>query len=220
MRADRSGGRPSPGERHSAEKKRIVDVATALISEQGLDNFRIDTLCERLGYSRQNVYRYFQGKQAILDAVVVDGCRTMAEAIAGQQSALDEPFDEQIIDGILLACDFLRGGRQLNSYSGANLSSGVRLFMANAEPVQEVLLEFLRPLFDTAKQRGELYLNMSYTDITRWIFQVAVYQLIDADYESREARRHFLLTMLSPAINAKKARANATIDSVHHTHVR
>ena len=112
----------------------------------------------------------------------------------------------------------MRGVRHLNSYSGAHLSSGVRLFLANAESVQAVLLEFLRPLLDTAKQRGELYLNMGYADITRWIFQVAEYQLIDAEYESRETRRQFLLTMLSPAINAKKARANATTDSVHHPH--
>lgn len=214
-----AGGLVSP-ERHNTERKRIVDVATALIREQGLGNFRIDALSERLGYSRQNIYRYFQGKQAILDAVMVEGCRAMASTIANEPAAVDAPFDEQLIDGILVACDFLRGGKQLDSYAGVNLSLGVRLFMANAESVQEVLLEFLIPLFDIAKQRGELYLNMSYADITRWIFQVAVYQLLDAEYESREARRDFLLKMLSPAINAKKARANATIDSVHPSHVR
>lgn len=202
-------------QRRSNERKRIVEVASALIGEQGLGNFRIDALSERLGYSRQNIYRYFPGKQAILDAVVVDGCRSMAEAIAREMGALDQvAFDERLIEGILLACDLLRGGRQLESYAGVNLSQGVRLFMANAEAVQGVLQEYLQPLFERARQQGVLYAHMSDADLTRWVFQTAVYQLIDAQYQSREARKRFLSTMFSPSINASKARCRVASEAV------
>ena len=193
--------------RHGNERKRIVELASALIGEQGLGDFRIDALSERLGYSRQNIYRYYPGKQAILDAVVVEGCRSMAEAIAREMSALDQlTFDERLIEGILLACDLLRGGRKLESYAGVNLSQGVRLFMANAEAVQGVLGEYLQPVFERARKQGVLYGHMSDADLTRWVFQTAVYQLIDAEYQSREARKRFLLAMFSPSINASKAR--------------
>jgi AcrR family transcriptional regulator len=216
----RRGVKQLPSERRCQERKRIVEEASGLINARGLRNFRIDTLSERLGYSRQNLYRYYPGKQAILDAVVVEGCRAMAESMVQEQVAMDAPFDEQLIDGILMACDLLRGGATLEPYAGVNLADGVHLFMANADAVQQVLLEFLHPLFDAAKARGELYLNMSYADITRWVFQIAAYELLDAEYGARDARRTFLLAMLSPSINAKKARSNATIDNVHSSHVR
>ena len=197
-------------QRHRSQKKRIVDVATALIAEYGLSNFRIDTLSDRLGYSRQNIYRYYASKQAILDAVIVEGCRSMAESIAEELTEQGASFDEQLIEGLLLACDRIRGDAKIDSYSGKNLSFSIRLFMKNAEPVQEVLLGFLEPLFEEARKRGELYASMSNADITHWLFRTAVSELIMANYECRESRKRCLLTMFSPSINARKARASAT----------
>lgn len=218
---DVGDGRGVSSQRHSREKRRIIDVATTLIAEQGLGHFKIEALAERLGYTRQNIYRYFPNKQAILNAVIIEGSRTMAVAIAQLQADYQEaPFDEQLIDGVLTACAMIRAEKSLGSYAGENLSAGIRLFMDNAVGVRETLQVFLEPLFEQAKQRGELYLNMSYDDITRWLFQVVVSELVVAQKESRAERKAFLLKMFSPSINAKKAGANATIDNVHSSHMR
>jgi AcrR family transcriptional regulator len=88
----RPGVKQLPSERRCKERKRIVEEASGLINALGLRNFRIDTLSERLGYSRQNIYRYYPGKQAILDAVVVEGCRALGESIVLEQTAVDSPF--------------------------------------------------------------------------------------------------------------------------------
>lgn len=208
-------------QRHGREKQRIIDVAAGLIEANGLSRFRVDALCERLGYSRQNIYRYFPSKQAILNAVIIEGSRALAQAIAELQSDREEaPFDEQLIDGVLMACEMIRARKSLDSYSGENFSQGIRLFMDNAAAVRETLLVFLEPLFEEAKQRGELYLTMSYEDITRWLFQIVLSELVVGGNASRETRKQFLLKMFSPSINARKARANATIDSVHSSHIR
>lgn len=208
-------------QRQGREKRRIIEVASGLIEERGLGHFRMDALCERLGYTRQNIYRYFPSKQAILNAVVVEGSRAMAQTIAELQSDHREaPFDEQLIDGVLTACAMIRSQRSLGSYGGEHFTQGIRLFMENAGAVRETLLVFLEPLYDEAKQRGELYLNMSYDDITRWLFQVVLSELVVGGNASREARKQFLLKMFSPSVNARKARANATIDSVHSSHIR
>ena len=208
-------------QRHSIEKKRIIEVASRLVEEQGLSHFKIDALSERLGYSRQNIYRYFPNKQAILNAMIIEGSRSMAVAISQLLADKhDAPFDEQLIEGLLTGCDMIRANKNIGSYAGENLSSGIRLFIDNAAGVRETLQVFLDPIYDEAKQRGELYLNMSYEDITRWLFQLAVAELVTFRQESRESRRDFLLKMFSPSINAKKARANATVDNVHHSHIR
>ncbi len=105
-------------QRRNNATSRIIEQATLLIEEQGLSNFRVDTLAERLDYSRQNLYRYFPNKKAILDAVVIEGSRAMAIAIAEQLENLDSPFDEQLIEGVLIASDIINGDQQINSYRG------------------------------------------------------------------------------------------------------
>lgn len=195
-------------------------MATQLIEEAGLNNFRIETLCERLGYSRQNIYRYYANKRAILDAVIVEGARTLAIIIAEKLTDNEAPFDEQMIEGIMIACDIIRGDRQISSYSGKNLPFSAQLFMENADAVQQALLVFLEPTYIEAREKGEIYLNMSFRDITKWLFHVVLAELAFAHYESRESRKEFLLKMFSPSINAKKAQANATKDSVHPSHIR
>ncbi len=190
-----------------------------MINENGLSNFRIDTLSENLGYSRQNIYRYFSNKRAILDAVIIEGSRSMAIIIAEQLADNDAPFDEQLIEGVLLACDLIRGDKQLGSYIGTNLSFAAKLFMENAEGVQKALLVFLEPILVEAKKKGELYLHVRFEDITKWLFQIVLSQLLIAEYEDRESRKQFLLKMFSSSVNAKKAKANATIDNIQMNNI-
>lgn len=208
------------GNRYTNEQQRIIEVAGILVGESGLGSFRIESLSERLGYTRQNIYRYFPNKKAILSAVIVEGSRSVASRIAGELESVDLPYDEQLIEGILIACDYLRGENRRGAYAGEQLAYATRLFMENADAVQQVMLEFLEPLLAQAKSRGELYLSMGYEDIAGWLFQVALSEMLCTEYQDRESRRQFLLKMFSPSINAKKARANVTIEDVHRSHIK
>ncbi|MFT4517804.1 MAG: AcrR family transcriptional regulator [Halioglobus sp.] len=209
-----------PDERHNSARTRIVEVAIRLIEEKGLTGFRIEALCQELGYTRQNLYRYFPGKRAILDAVIIESSKTMALLVAQQLGDLDGPFDEKLIEGVMIACDFIRDNPHRVSYSGRNQPLATALFMENAEGVQQALAAYLQPIYDEAKSRGELYLNMSYDDITKWLFHLVLSEVVSTPYESRESRKQFLLKMFSPSINAKKAQINATVHDVHSSHLR
>ena len=194
--------------RHVNEKKRIIDTATEIIAANGLGNFRIDTLTEKLGYSRQNIYRYYPSRRAILDAVIVEGSRAMALKIGELLTDKSLPFDEQIIEGVLIACQIIHGDRNTESYSGKNLAVAINLFMENATGVQQALHVYLEPIYSDAKAKDEIYTSMSYKDITKWLFQIVLSELLSFPYETIEVRRQFLLKMFSPSINAKKAKEN------------
>jgi AcrR family transcriptional regulator len=207
-------------DKHYNEKNRIIKTATKLIDLHGLAQFKIDTLSEHLGYSRQNIYRYYPSKKAILNAVIIEGSRTLATAISSKLNNEDKPFDEQLIEGILIACDLLRDEKILGSYMGKNASQSFKLFMENAGEIQQALLVFLEPIYEDAKKKGELYLSMSFEDITKWLFHVVVSEIALTSYESRASRKIFLLKMFSPSINAKKARTIATSDDINGRHLR
>jgi AcrR family transcriptional regulator len=73
----------------------IVDAATPLLYERGLDGVGVAELCARLGVSKETLYRHFGTKDGLVEAVLearserVHGW--MAEAVA---AAGDDPADQ------------------------------------------------------------------------------------------------------------------------------
>jgi AcrR family transcriptional regulator len=71
----------------------IVDMAIAVIGEMGASGLTTARLTERLGMSESNLYRHFNGKEAILSAVIDEiGVLLMDNAalIAGEKIPAEE----------------------------------------------------------------------------------------------------------------------------------
>ncbi|MBJ7328557.1 MAG: TetR/AcrR family transcriptional regulator C-terminal domain-containing protein [Solirubrobacteraceae bacterium] len=66
-------GRKAPNSRSGITREAIVDAAAELLAEGGLDALTMRRLGDRLGISAMTLYRYFDDKDALLDAVVDAG---------------------------------------------------------------------------------------------------------------------------------------------------
>lgn len=62
--------------------RQIVDVARALLEENGLDGLSTRRLADRLGIRAPSLYSHFADKQALENALIADGLRELGDRLA------------------------------------------------------------------------------------------------------------------------------------------
>ena len=75
--------------RRAATRDAILDAAWALARSEGLGGIGMRTLASRVGMTASSLYEYFDGKDAIYDAMFVQGNRQLMARYAGW----DDPGD-------------------------------------------------------------------------------------------------------------------------------
>lgn len=78
-------------ERREREKEelrtRIVEAARDILSERGLEGFSMREIARRIEYSPATIYLYFESKDDLIAAVVVEGMRLLGEYIRREMEA-------------------------------------------------------------------------------------------------------------------------------------
>lgn len=98
-------------ERREARRQQILDAARACVLEHGLEAVSMEMIIDRSGLSTGAVYRYFKGKDDLLEAVVIE---TMTDIGAVAMSILASPASgspSQLVDKLLAGwVDYARSG--------------------------------------------------------------------------------------------------------------
>ncbi|HEX4391688.1 MAG TPA: TetR/AcrR family transcriptional regulator [Mycobacterium sp.] len=94
------------GDRRKAAAERIYDVATDLITREGLETFDIETLAARVHCSRATIYRYAGGKAEIRDAVVARSAARIVETV--RQTVENLRGSERVVTAITVALKLIR----------------------------------------------------------------------------------------------------------------
>lgn len=87
---------------------RILDAGLECFSERGLRRPTVEDIARRAGVSRVTVYRRFENKTVLAQAVLLRECRrclsALDEALTGS-----EALDERIVEGFVFALRYGRG---------------------------------------------------------------------------------------------------------------
>ncbi len=75
--------------RHDRNRRAILDAALELIERSGVDGWSMRELADRVDYTVGALYRYVDGKAALLDALGADAMQALGARMA--QVATDEP---------------------------------------------------------------------------------------------------------------------------------
>jgi len=74
-------------------RERIIDALSELSEARGFYNVTMDELSERAGMSKRTVYRYFTGKEEIIEAVLDEFMATVAagieDIVQGEKNIVD-----------------------------------------------------------------------------------------------------------------------------------
>lgn len=85
----------SPGRRaayhHGALRDALLTGAREMLAERGLDGFSLSALARRLGVSTAAPYRHFADRDALIDALCVEGYEEFGAALDRAARSTDDP---------------------------------------------------------------------------------------------------------------------------------
>lgn len=90
---------------------RILNAADAIVAERG-SAMRIADVAQRLGVTRQTVYRYFTGTEALLVASAMRSADGFLDQLANHIKGRTDPV-AAVVEGIAFSIETLAGDRQI-----------------------------------------------------------------------------------------------------------
>jgi AcrR family transcriptional regulator len=158
------------GPEYAAMRRRLVDAAERIVRDQGAAALRLDSVGELVGLHRSSVYRYFDSKEELLTAVVVQATlrvgREVIQAIG--VSARPERF---LAEGLALAMARIANEPVHRSLMAPSTSEAMTRVGSRA--LAEGLRPLVEPLFLAAAEQGALRPGVSTEDALRWLLIVA-----------------------------------------------
>lgn len=156
-------------------KKCILDSAVKLFSKNGFEKTSIEELAREAGIGKGTVYSYFRTKRDIVKAFCDDQLENTRNELAAKTSP-DTPLIEQLL--IIFMADF--------NYVTENKEFG-RVYLHEKvfpkEPlteeefqVQNDYFDMLYPIYEQAKERGEIREDLELLHISGHIY--AIYLLL------------------------------------------
>jgi AcrR family transcriptional regulator len=99
---------PTSKPRVKRNRQAILDAAREIIAELGIDGLSMRALAERADYSPSTLYRYFEDKDDILDALAKQAADAVQATPSKRTTASDDPLDSLLQSGLRLydfACE-------------------------------------------------------------------------------------------------------------------
>ena len=79
--------------RRAQTRQRLTDAARGLIAEKGVEGLRIQEITERADVALGSFYNHFDSKDELVEEVVADTIKALAEAMVAPMGALDDPAE-------------------------------------------------------------------------------------------------------------------------------
>jgi AcrR family transcriptional regulator len=179
---------------------RILDATAELLAAYGLRRWSIDDVAERSGVGRTTVYRTFDGRDALVHAVLA---RELIQTLAAIEAGVNayESVEDRLVEGGLIALAALRGSlveRLLHSDPATFLpflTTGAGPLVAMARAAMTAGLRVAAPDMDPhhAAELAEITsrLGLSFILTRDTVFP------IDDDAAARESLRRLLRPLLA-----------------------
>jgi len=105
-------------ERREARRQQILDAARACMLEHGLEAMSMEMIIARSGLSTGAVYRYFKGKDEIIEAAITTAAREIGAAVAPILASQAPGLPSQLVARLL-------GAWVSYSCSGVGAAAGI-----------------------------------------------------------------------------------------------
>ena len=105
-------------ERREARRQQILDAARACMLEHGLETVSMEMIIARSGLSTGAVYRYFKGKDEIIEAAIATAAREIGAAVAPILASAEPGLPSQLVEKLL-------GAWVTYSRSGTGAAAGI-----------------------------------------------------------------------------------------------
>lgn len=153
---DRPMAEPDPKRLRPAKREAIVSAATRLFLQRGFVETGMESVAELASVGIKTVYRHFDNKEQLFEAVLLEACRT--ERIGNPQGVFSGPIDDVLLEASQTYLAMVLSAHEIGLWRLAVAESArvPRL----AELVSKSLLDdrerYLARYFRECQSRGEL----------------------------------------------------------------
>ncbi len=201
----------------SAARERLIDAAESCFQRYGVVKTTVEDVAASARVSRATVYRYFEGRDAIILAVLMREASRFLTRLRLQLAA-EPSLEDAVITGVIYTVRTVRTDENL-ALLFAPESAGITGSVAGAsEALFAITAEFLRPFFERAQQEGRLRQGIDLDDAAEWTLRAILSLLTVAgpkqrtDDELEELLANFLVPVIvsdSPASGRASDRSSA-----------
>lgn len=138
--------------------ERILNAAVSEAEEFGVRRFTIGDVAQRVGVSRVTVYKYFPGKDRLIEAVLLREMRRFLRDV-DEAVAPYETLEERLVEGFVFALAWLRKHRLLNRLLRTEPELIVPNLTVRAGPVLAAGREFIAGFARREAEEGRLPLT-------------------------------------------------------------
>jgi AcrR family transcriptional regulator len=185
------------GPEYEAMRQRLVDAAERIIRDHGAAALRLDSVGDAVGLHRSSVYRYFDSKEALLTAVVLQATLRLGSEVIESLGVSARP-DQFLVDGLAMAMARIASDPVHRSLMAPASEAMTRV---GTRALTEGLRPLVEPMFAAAAEQGVLRDGVTTDDALRWLLIVAtgLFRAPEVVPEVEELTR-LLELMLVPAL--------------------
>ena len=141
-----------------ATSERILNAAVSQAEEFGVRRLTIGDVAERVGVSRVTVYKYFPGKDRLVEAVLLREMRRFLRDVDKAVAPYDT-LEDRLVEGFVFALGWLRRHRLLNRLLRTDPELIVPNLTVGAAPVLAAGREFIAGFARREADEGNLPLS-------------------------------------------------------------
>ena len=194
-----------------ATQERLLDATDRLVRQLGIKKTSMADVARSAGVARGTLYRYFESREVLLDALAHRAADRFFAAVAaamdrrGTLSGQLGEFSEMMTRAIHPAAGEVGGP---GSESGGNRAAMIRMLATESGQALRRTARLLRPYIEAARERGEVRQDLDLADASEWlarillsftIFQAAISYEADDPRSVSEFVRRYAIDGLAPA---------------------
>lgn len=187
----------------SAARERLIDAAEACFHRYGVMKTTVEDVAATAKVSRATVYRYFDGRDAIILGVLLREAGRFLGRLRDKLAAQPD-LETAVVTGVIFTVKAVRADENL-ALLFAPEAAGVTGSVAGASAALfDVTAEFLKPLFQAAQESGQLRPGVDLDDAAEWTLRTILSLLTVTGPRQRSAAEQYryLQTFLVPALVA------------------
>lgn len=194
-------------------RARILEAARGCFRRRGAQRTTMEDVAKASGTARQTLYRFFSGREELVEAAIVARIAELAEVL--QQDMDRHPsFADALVEGSVATIEIARTDEELHRLFEAAGEIHLHQVLAGPyAPVAQLVLDFWRPWFERARRDGEMRTDVSDADVVEWIRGAYLMLILRDDLtpeRERQLIRQFLLPALAsqPAVSPERTRSS------------
>ena len=193
-------GAEVPNDVESA-RGRLIEAAETCFKRFGVMKTTVEDVARIAQVSRATVYRYFDGRDELILAVLLREADRFLERLGRHLDALTD-LPDAIVEGVVYTIRAIRSDENLALLFAPEVAGITSSVAGASKALFEITGQFLRPYLEAAQAAGSLEHHVDIDDAAEWTLR-AILSLVMVDgprHRSEDELRAFLHAFLVPGI--------------------